>query len=66
VDIIIDGTKQRTSRITEAEKQRSPIAEKTSRVNNNLIVAVEEWLVRYLNNTYPGSGHDSRIYDEEA
>jgi|RhiMethySRZTD1v2_1073278.scaffolds.fasta_scaffold02865_2 DDE superfamily endonuclease len=35
-------------------------------VKNNLIVDVEERLVRYLSRTYPGSVHDKRICDEEA
>jgi hypothetical protein len=35
-------------------------------VKNNLIVDVEERLVRYLSRTYAGSVHDKRICDEEA
>jgi hypothetical protein len=35
-------------------------------VKNNLIVDVEERLVRSLSSTYAGSVHDKRICDEEA
>lgn len=35
-------------------------------MKNNLIVDVEERLVRYLSGTYAGSMHDKRICDEEA
>lgn len=46
---------------------RPTIAEKkTHTVKNNLIVDVEERLVRYLSGTYAGSVHDKRIGDEEA
>jgi hypothetical protein len=34
-------------------------------VKNNLIGDVEERLVRYLSETYPGRIHDKRIGDEE-
>jgi len=34
-------------------------------VKNNLIGDVEERLVRYLSETYPGRIHDKRICDEE-
>ena len=34
-------------------------------MKNNLIGDVEERLVRYLSETYPGRIHDKRICDEE-
>jgi DDE superfamily endonuclease len=34
-------------------------------VKNNLIIDMEERLVRYLSRTYPGRVHDKRICDEE-
>jgi hypothetical protein len=67
VDVIIDGTEQRTRRPTEAiEQQKRYSGKKTHTVKNNLIVDVEERLVRYLSGTYAGSMHDKRICDEEA
>src|SRR5262249_18401931 len=47
-------------------KRRTIAAKKTHTVKNNLIVDVEERLVRYLSRTYAGSVHDKRICDEEA
>ena len=35
-------------------------------MKNNLIIDLEERLVRYLSRTYPGRVHDKRICDEEA
>lgn len=49
----------RSKRVTIAGK-------KTHTVKKNLIVDVEERLVRYLSHTYAGSVHDKRICDEEA
>ena len=34
-------------------------------MKNNLIIDIEERLVRYLSRTYPGRVHDKRICDEE-
>ena len=42
------------------------MVKKTHTIKNNLIVDVEERLVRYLSGTYAGSMHDKRICDEEA
>ncbi len=38
---------------------------KTHTIKNNLIVDIEDRLVRYLSGTYPGSHHDKRICDDE-
>jgi hypothetical protein len=47
--------------------KKPPLAgKKTPTVNNNLIVEVEERLVRSLSGTYAGSVHDKRLCDEEA
>ena len=34
-------------------------------MKNNLIIAIEERLVRYLSRTFAGRIHDTRICDEE-
>jgi len=47
-----------SKRISTAEKKRHT-------VKNNLIADVEERLVRYLSETYPGRMHDKRIGDLE-
>ena len=50
---------QSNSRINTAVKKRHT-------VKNNLIADVEQRLVRYLSETYPGRIHDKRICDLEA
>jgi len=67
VDVIIDGTERRTRRPTEAERQKLCYSEKKMHtVKSNLIVDVEERLVRYLSSTYAGSVHDKRICDQKT
>jgi hypothetical protein len=66
VDFIIDGTErpvQRPSDVTEQRDQYS--GKKKHTLKNNLIVDIEERLVRYLSETYPGRMHDKRICDIE-
>jgi adenosylmethionine-8-amino-7-oxononanoate aminotransferase len=60
----IDGTERRTQRPTDVDKQkRCYSGKKTHTVKNNLLVDVEERLVRYLSGMYEGSVHDKRICD---
>jgi hypothetical protein len=47
-------------------KRPARAGKKTHTVKNNLLVDVEERLVRYLSGTSAGSVHDKRIGDEAA
>jgi hypothetical protein len=42
------------------------VAKKMHTVKNNLIIDVEDRLVQYLSDTYPGRVHDKRICDDEG
>ena len=66
VDFMIDGTERPTHRPTDPIEQKDQYSgKKRHTVKNNLIGDVEERLVRYLSETYPGRIHDKRICDEE-
>ena len=67
VDFMIDGTERPVSRPTAPIEQKDQYSGKKKRhtVKNNLIADVEECLVRYLSETYPGRIHDKRIGDVE-
>ena len=67
VDFMIDGTERPIQRPTDPIEQKEQYSGKKKRhtVKNNLIGDVEEHLVRYLSETYPGRMHDKRICDAE-
>jgi DDE superfamily endonuclease/Helix-turn-helix of DDE superfamily endonuclease len=67
VDFIIDGTERRIQRPQDATEQQEKYSgkKKDHTVKNNLIIAIEERLVRYLSRTFAGRIHDKRICDEE-
>jgi len=46
-------------------KKTSTVVKKKHTVKNNLIGDIEDRLVRYLSETYPGRIHDKRICDNE-
>lgn len=68
VDFIIDGTERRVHRPQDATEQQEKYSgkKKDHTVKNNLIIDIEERLVRYLSRTFAGRIHDKRICDEEA
>jgi len=67
VDFIIDGTERRIQRPQDATEQQEKYSgkKKDHTVKNNLIIDIEERLVRYLSRTFAGRIHDKRICDEE-
>jgi DDE superfamily endonuclease/Helix-turn-helix of DDE superfamily endonuclease len=67
VDFIIDGTERRIQRPKDATAQQEKYSgkKKDHTVKNNLIIDIEERLVRYLSQTFAGRIHDKRICDEE-
>lgn len=67
VDFIIDGTERRTHRPKDPIEQQEKYSgkKKAHTVKNNLIIDIEERLVRYLSRTFAGRIHDKRICDEE-
>jgi hypothetical protein len=67
VDFIIDGTERRIQRPHDATEQQEKYSgkKKAHTVKNNLIIDLEERLVRYLSQTFAGRIHDKRICDEE-
>lgn len=68
VDFIIDGTERRIQRPHDATEQKEKYSgkKKAHTVKNNLIIDLEEYLVRYLSRTFAGRIHDKRICDEEG
>jgi len=68
VDFIIDGTERRIQRPHDATEQQEKYSgkKKAHTVKNNLIIDLEERLVRYLSQTFAGRIHDKRICDEEG
>jgi hypothetical protein len=68
VDFIIDGTERRIQRPQDPTEQQEKYSgkKKDHTVKNNLIVDLEECLVRYLSQTFAGRTHDKRICDEEG
>jgi len=68
VDFIIDGTERRTQRPTDSTEQQEKYSgkKKAHTVKNNLIIDLEERLVRYLSRTFAGRIHDKHICDEEG
>ena len=68
VDFIIDGTERRIQRPQDPVEQQEKYSgkKKDHTVKNNLIVDIDERLVRYLSRTYAGRVHDKRICDEEG
>jgi hypothetical protein len=67
VDFIIDGTERRVHRPTDPTEQQEKYSgkKKDHTVKNNLIIDIEERLVRYLSHTFAGRIHDKRMCDEE-
>jgi hypothetical protein len=67
VDFSIDGTERRIQRPHDTTEQQEKYSgkKKAHTVKNNLIVDLEERLVRYLSQTFAGRIHDKRICDEE-
>jgi DDE superfamily endonuclease len=67
VDFIIDGTERRIQRPHDATEQQEKYSgkKKAHTVKNNLIVDLEERLVRSLSQTFAGRIHDKRLCDEE-
>ena len=67
VDFIIDGTERRIQRPQDAAEQQEKYSgkKKDHTVKNNLIIDIEERLVRYLSRTFAGRIHDKRMCDEE-
>jgi DDE superfamily endonuclease/Helix-turn-helix of DDE superfamily endonuclease len=67
VDFMIDGTERPIQRPTDPIEQKDQYSGKKKRhtVKNNLIGDVEDRLVRYLSETYPGRVHDKRICEAE-
>jgi DDE superfamily endonuclease/Helix-turn-helix of DDE superfamily endonuclease len=67
VDFIIDGTERRIQRPQDTAEQQEKYSgkKKDHTVKNNLIIDIEERLVRYLSRTFAGRIHDKRICDEE-
>ena len=68
VDFVIDGTERRIQRPQDPTEQQEKYSgkKKDHTVKNNLIVDLEECLVRYLSQTFPGRVHDKRICDGEG
>jgi hypothetical protein len=66
VNFVIDGTERPVQRPTAPIEQKDQYSgKKRHTVKNTLIADVEECLVRYLSETYPGRIHDKRIGDLE-
>lgn len=67
IDFMIDGTDRPVHRPQNSTEQKDQYSGKKKKhsVKNNLIGDVEDRLVRYLSETYPGRIHDKRICDEE-
>jgi hypothetical protein len=67
VDFVIDGTERRTQRPKGHEQQQAQYSgeKKAHTVKNNLIIDLEECLIRYLSDTHAGSHHEKRICDDE-
>jgi DDE superfamily endonuclease len=66
VDFMIDGTERPVQRPTDSIEQKDQYSgKKKHTLKNNLIIDIEERLVRYLSETYPGRMHDKRICDIE-
>lgn len=67
VDFLIDGTDRPVHRPTDPIEQKDQYSgkKKGHRLKNNIIGDIEERLVRYLSETYPGRVHDKRICDIE-
>jgi DDE superfamily endonuclease/Helix-turn-helix of DDE superfamily endonuclease len=67
VDCIIDSTERRIQRPQDALEQQEKYSgkKKAHTVKNNLIIDLEERLVRYLSQTFAGRIHEKRICDEE-
>ncbi len=68
VDFIIDGTERRIQRPHDTIEQKEKYSgkKKAHTVKNNLIIDLEERLVRYLSRTVAGRMHDKRLCDEEG
>jgi hypothetical protein len=63
---MIEGTERPVHRPTDPIEQQDQYSEKKRHpVKNHLIADVEERLVRYVSETYPGRVHDKRICDLE-
>jgi hypothetical protein len=66
VDFLLDGTERPTQRPKDPIEQKDQYSGKKAHLaKNTLIGDVEERLVRYLSETYPGRVHNKRICDEE-
>lgn len=67
VDFMMDGTERPVHRPQDSIEQKDQYSGKKKKhtVKNNLIGDVDELLVRYLSETYPGRTHDKRICDAE-
>ena len=67
VDFIIDSTERRIQRPHDALEQQEKYSgkKKAHTVKNNLILDLEERLVRYLSQTFAGRIHEKRMCDEE-
>ncbi len=67
VDFLIDGTERPIHRPIDPIEQKDQYSgkKKGHRLKNNIIGDVEDRLVRYLSETYPGRVHDKRICDIE-